>query len=323
MKQMKLSVIVPVHNGEKTIKKCLQSLIHQTIEVDEIVAVIDHSNDRTHEIITEIAKRHKNIICVCSDGMGVSAARNTGMRVASGDIIGFCDSDDTEKPNMSEIVKSNFFAYPKIKLLITGYEKWNDKQIRKAQKKRIYGFRGWSINDVMKHVIYDENIMGSVCNKFFLKSYLKKVRFDESLSLCEDKEFLLRYLLLCDISDVIITSAITYRYIYNNMSATNDRKLLFLNKSNELRYNYAFRKMLEIPNLPKDVKPYLYYNIFAFSIAIISYYKMNPKREILLKRNIYKYFSDFIKLFYLEPYTNCKRLFKTVFKIRRNRPFCW
>lgn len=90
----KVSVIVPVYNVEKYIKKCLDSLVNQTLKDIEIIIVNDGSQDGSENIIKEYEKKYSNIIYVEKENGGLSDARNYGLKYAKGEFIAFLDSDD-------------------------------------------------------------------------------------------------------------------------------------------------------------------------------------------------------------------------------------
>lgn len=93
---MKLSIIIPVYNVEKYIKKCLLSCVTQDISLDkyEIIVVNDGSPDNSKEIIDILAKQYANIHVIEQENSGLSMARNNGLKVAIGEYIWFVDSDD-------------------------------------------------------------------------------------------------------------------------------------------------------------------------------------------------------------------------------------
>lgn len=101
-----ISVIVPVYNAEKYIKKCLDSIINQTYRNLEIITVDDGSTDNSGLICDEYAKKDSRIIVIHINNSGVSAARNQGLKIAKGDYIGFVDSDDYISENMYEMLFS-------------------------------------------------------------------------------------------------------------------------------------------------------------------------------------------------------------------------
>lgn len=94
MNQIKYSVIIPVYNAEKTLKRCLDSLLGQKREDAEIILINDGSSDRSREIIEGYERQHPNVRAVHQENAGVSAARNRGLAEAEGTYITFVDSDD-------------------------------------------------------------------------------------------------------------------------------------------------------------------------------------------------------------------------------------
>lgn len=91
---VKVSLIVPVFNTEKYLRKCLDSLISQTLRDIEIVCINDGSTDSSPMILAEYAKRDARIRVVSQPNSGLSAARNAGLREVSGEYLLFMDSDD-------------------------------------------------------------------------------------------------------------------------------------------------------------------------------------------------------------------------------------
>lgn len=91
----KISVIVPVYNGEKFINKCLDSLLFQDLKDIEIIVINDGSVDQTEYLIRRRKIADERIKLVTQTNAGVSAARNTGLRLARGEYVAFCDADDT------------------------------------------------------------------------------------------------------------------------------------------------------------------------------------------------------------------------------------
>ena len=97
----KLSIIVPVYNGEKTIKRTIDSLLNQTVEVD-IIVINDGSNDNTEKIVLDLKKDNGNIYYYYKDNSGISDTRNLGIEKVNTEFFGFLDSDDYVKSDMAE-----------------------------------------------------------------------------------------------------------------------------------------------------------------------------------------------------------------------------
>jgi glycosyltransferase involved in cell wall biosynthesis len=92
----RLSIILPVYNVEAYIEKCIRSLEEQDIQTSEyeVIVVNDGTPDRSRDIVETLMREFRNIILVNQDNQGVSAARNSGIRAASGRFILFVDPDD-------------------------------------------------------------------------------------------------------------------------------------------------------------------------------------------------------------------------------------
>lgn len=91
---VKVSVIVPVYNVEKYLRECLDSLVKQTLKDIEIITVNDGSPDNSLQILEEYATRDNRIKIINQKNAGLSAARNNGVKAASGEFVAFVDSDD-------------------------------------------------------------------------------------------------------------------------------------------------------------------------------------------------------------------------------------
>ena len=100
----KVSVIVPVYNVEEYLPKCLESLVNQTLEDIEIIVVNDGATDGSPAIIDKYANQYSKIHAVTKVNGGLSDARNYGLKYATGEYIGYVDSDDFVELDMYEIM---------------------------------------------------------------------------------------------------------------------------------------------------------------------------------------------------------------------------
>lgn len=109
-----ISIIVPVYNMEKYLKKCLNSLVKQTYKNIEIICVNDGSTDNSSKILENYQNKYPKLIKVINKkNGGLSDARNAGIKKAKGDYIGFVDSDDWVELDMFE----KMYSYAKEKKL--------------------------------------------------------------------------------------------------------------------------------------------------------------------------------------------------------------
>ena len=96
---VKISIIIPVYNGEKYLRRCIDALTHQSLIDIEIIIVNDGSTDNTSAIAHELERTDNRIIVVDKENEGVSIARNTGLNIARGEWIAFSDVDDYYNPD--------------------------------------------------------------------------------------------------------------------------------------------------------------------------------------------------------------------------------
>lgn len=104
---MKASILVAIYNAGQTLPRCLDSLLSQTHTDLEIICIDDASTDRSASIVSEYASRDNRIVFLRNaTNQGPAVARNKGLEVATGDIIGFLDSDDWYAPDtVARLVK--------------------------------------------------------------------------------------------------------------------------------------------------------------------------------------------------------------------------
>lgn len=193
---MKYSVIIPVYNSEKTIERCIQSLLVQKRNDAEIIVVNDGSTDATEEILSRYAAEYKNILLIKQKNSGVSAARNAGIERASGNYITFVDSDD--------YVSENYFS------ALDEMEKQADADLlmfssntvggQEADESALY-HQMERMNDTgtkMELLLSSRKIM-SPWNKRFKREIIiaNGIRFIRQFQTGEDFNFCLEYMLNC------------------------------------------------------------------------------------------------------------------------------
>lgn len=102
VKKYKISVIIPVYNAEKYLRKCINSIINQTFKDIEIVCVNDGSTDKSLEILKEYSLNIPNIKVVCQKNKGILESRIIGYQHATGEYIAWVDNDDFIATDMYE-----------------------------------------------------------------------------------------------------------------------------------------------------------------------------------------------------------------------------
>ncbi len=163
----KISVIVPVYNVEKYLDQCLQSILNQDYKNLEILLIDDKSTDSSLQICKQYEKKYKSIKVIQNEkNRGLSYTRNNGISYASGEYIGFLDSDDYIDPNYySSLLKTIQEAKTKIAVcdIVT---------VTKYQKIR-NNCGGKNALEFINHPL-----AASACNKLFHKSLFQENRFE-------------------------------------------------------------------------------------------------------------------------------------------------
>lgn len=184
-----VSAIIPVYNSEKYIKKCIDSLIKQTLKNIEIILINDGSSDDSLRILRQYEKRDERIVVIDQKNNGPSSARNKGIDIAKGEYISFIDSDDWVDETMFEEM------YNSAKENNSDVVICDMKLVNKDEETYITGLN-YPIRNLseraMKEIIFKELLsnsqFNSMANKIFRTSIIKKnnIRLDKDIYYAED-----------------------------------------------------------------------------------------------------------------------------------------
>src|SRR5690625_3860066 len=180
-----ISVIIPVYNTEQYIVKCLDSLMEQTYKDIEILLINDHSNKDCTELLETISKKDDRIkLFHFSQRMGVGAARNFGIKKASGEYIYFLDSDDYIPRRTLEILVNNI--------------KNNDLIRGRIRATNFNSGMAVVFDGLFKTVSFEKNRfnlakLNSTLNFLFKKEFIEKNRlsFSEEVKVYSDLAFII------------------------------------------------------------------------------------------------------------------------------------
>ena len=290
---MLISVIIPIYNTEKFLIKSLNSLKNQTYKQMEFILVNDGSTDNSGSICDEYCQQDERFTVIHKKNGSVSSARNTGLKVAKGQYIGFVDPDDWIEPTMFESLL-NAMTSKQAQLSACGYrkERENGKLIQGTVQSNIITYDKLSaLNTLLDATAFQ----GFVCNKLFMAEILRNeptLLFDETIRYAEDLLFCCEYILKCQ--TIAFDPTPYYHYIHHSQNATKPSY-----NANMLSYLYALEKMIilvqERENI--DTKPYkTFYTDTALSIIRLALKEKKCSHSELsqLKKKLYKYrLSDF------------------------------
>ena len=212
-----ISIIVPVYNAEKYIRKCLDSIVNQTYKDLEIILVDDGSPDNSGAICDEYAQNDSRIKVIHKQNGGLSSARNAGLDVASGEFLTFIDSDDyIEENTMADVVDAISQRDVEIVLI-------REKQVNlKGETTKIVGDKPtnttfYKDKEFLVELVLGKQINGA-CDKFYKRDCIKDLRFEEGRHHGEDMLFNVSY--LDRVKTVGYVDSIKYSYVANDDSVT-------------------------------------------------------------------------------------------------------
>ena len=222
---VKVSVIIPVYNVEKYLRKCLDSVLGQTLEDIEVIAVDDGSKDSSGAILDEYAKKDARLIVIHQKNGGVSSARNTALDITKGEFVGFVDADDW--------VDDNFYET----LYNTAQEKQAD--VVKGNLYLAHEDGSLKVDDLNKKISVNQkqhiatNFTYAFCTAIYKNSVIKENKiYYKNASRAEDVEWLFR--VLCKTQKYAQCDDVYYYYNQNDNSTTHNVTLRQLNDLYEM-----------------------------------------------------------------------------------------
>ena len=280
----RISIIIPVHNVEEYLEKCLNSIIFQINEQDEIILINDNSQDSSEEICKKFAEQYNNVKFENGAYGGPSKTRNIGIKMATGKYIMFVDSDYYLKNNyISRMIKdiekyelrvcSYYFEYPDIKKIKP--QKYDEE---KTENETI---------EIMKDdfiTLYSRQLLNLVWNKIYYANIIKEnnILFDENVTKGEDLLFNLEYI----------------KHINTNIAVINEPLYYYVSKKTGL--NRSFKEPIEdrlkrTENVYKKMKAISEKNNNVIISEIINMYFIHLRNYISenkIKHNINKEFAN-------------------------------
>ena len=234
-----ISVIIPVYNVEKYLRRCLDSVIAQTYQKLEIICVDDGSIDDSGKICDQYAVRDARIKVIHQENQGLSAARNRGLDAAEGEYIAFVDSDDYILEDMYKKMLDKLLNY-NVDLCVCQwqYEFSDGRQVvkRKNIDPTIYGRKAsLEFARFLYMGNYENGVVVAAWNKLYRRALLDKIRFEGRIH--EDEAFCGR--IMAKNISVYVMEEQFYVYAQNGDSLTNKpfsaNKFFFLDTLAERR----------------------------------------------------------------------------------------
>lgn len=214
MKTDKVSIIIPVYNVKNFLKKCIDSVLGQTYTNIEVILVDDGSSDGSSDICDWYASNNMNVTVIHQKNMGLSSARNVGIRKSHGSYICFVDSDDYVSTDYVERLYDTCIS--------------NDAEIACCAKKIVMTKKQYVVNDdsdfcvknseALRRMFLFEGIDTSACDKLFKKELFDSVSFPVN-HFYEDMGTI--YKLLIKSKKVAHANFVGYYYVMRDKSISN------------------------------------------------------------------------------------------------------
>lgn len=305
----KVSIIIPVHNTASYLKRCVDSVINQTLKDIEIILVDNLSQDGSDMICDEYALIDSRIRVLHIDKAGPSIARNAGISIASASYIGFIDSDDHIEPTMYEklfdalVVENADMAYCNF---CYEYQDGSQKHVY-SNSGKIYSFTS---KEILISILQDK-VSSSPCTKLFKKELFDTFKFPVGI-FYEDHSTVYRWVALC--KKIVWVDQIYYYYLQRDGSICHNIDL-----KNQYDYFIAEYERLDyingFPSFDSNDKSLLRPIIVKRCLQIFKFFMRKPNHANY-KLEIKEMRKRFRKCLYLYKDINSKeyrRLIQIVF----------
>lgn len=259
MNEIEISVIVPMYNLKKYIRRCLNSLIKQSIKTSyEIIVINNGSTDGCEKLVQPYLKQYPFIKMISQENQGVSGARNTGLKHAKGKYIAFVDGDDfVTKDYLKRLYETIINTHSDISCCC--YYNYFENSKKKIKSMMNHQEEVLSSTQAMKQLLHDLTIRSYLWNKMFKKSLFQQeeVCFGK-LNYFEDFELMPK--LFYHANKIAFISDHLYYYVQRDTSAMHTPsyekleqyvialeqiKIFLINKNifNEMKYDFMFLKL--------------------------------------------------------------------------------
>ena len=287
----KISVIVPVYNVEKYVKKCLESISNQTYKNIEIIIVNDGATDKSEKICREFVGNEDRAKLYTKENGGLSSARNHGMQFVTGNYVLFIDSDDYISEEMIEELYNNIKAESADVSVCGVYNVYSDGQSPQC-KEEIYF--SCDRDGFLKEYFIGEKIPGTICNKLISYEIASKISFPVG-KIYEDAFY--QFELVKYAKKYVATTKPYYYYFHRENSITTKPYTIKNMDCIEIYFNFYDYIKREIPFLSEFAffrLSYAHFMVFDKMLLSENYKEIKEYREVLgfLKKNFWKIYKN-------------------------------
>lgn len=259
MKKELISVIVPVYNAERYLAACIDSILSQSYQNLEVIIINDGSTDLSLKVAETYQEKEDRVVVYTYPNEGLSAARNRGLEVATGDYITFVDSDDILLPDALEVM----MHYLNIMNADLVEGKIIRGKVHRDVPKPIHIKNiNYTPKEAIADVLYQKRLLPSAWGKLFKKELFENLRFEKGI-LYEDLNIFYRILERC--REIVWINFPVYFYRITEGSILDSWKLKRLDvlKVTENIEKYISEKHPELLPAAKDRRLSANFNMYA------------------------------------------------------------
>ncbi len=303
-----ISIIVPIYNVEKYLKRCIDSIINQTYTNLEIILVNDGSTDNSKAICDKYKNLDERVKLIDKENGGLSDARNVGINYATGKYIGFIDADDYIDSRMYQILYNNI-KNTNSDLSICSYIKIKENEIRNIDF--FNDIKIFNKEDALYELLNDNLIDNYAWNKLYNKELFNQVKYPYGKKF---EDIGTTYKIIDKTKSVVVTNYCGYYYVNRENSITN-------NLSHNMIQDYI-QMVTEMLFFYKDNinKAEIRYTIHFHNLCIKSHNRDLYQSDILLKyyKNCKKILKENKLDIYIKNYDFKKKLMAIILFMNRN-----
>lgn len=206
----KISIIVPVYKAEKQLNKCISSIVNQSYKNLEIILVDDGSPDNCPQICDAWSQKDERIKVLHIENKGVANARNTALKIITGNYVAFVDSDDFIEPDMY-VTLYNLISKVDSDIAICDFF---ENEVENNYPTKIDN------KTALEKIAMGDFLFGVLWNKLYKKEVIKQIEMP-LLACCEDLVF--NYYVFKNCKNIAITNNKKYHYVHNDASITSGK----------------------------------------------------------------------------------------------------
>ena len=216
----KATIVVPVYNSERSIERCLDSLLAQSERSIQVVCVNDGSRDDSLSVLRQIAQADDRVLVIDQENVGVSCARNAGIDAATGEVVFFVDADDyIDAQTVEHVLRAMASAGAEV-AVFGGVCEPVDAAPKRVQQLMSPQAGTFGARD--PQLLFHANAQPYACRAAFSRALLNRegIRFAPGLALGEDVVFQFAAYALAN--KTVVMSDKFYRYVMEGESATHE-----------------------------------------------------------------------------------------------------